>query len=53
MDKVLGYAKGITAGLGSVAVLLLDYGNHFCGSVWPVITGVLTTALVVLVPNKK
>lgn len=47
------YAKGLAALAGGVAVVLLDYGGHFCGSIWPVMAGLLTTVTVVFVPNKK
>lgn len=47
------YAKGIVAALGGGATVLLNYGDQFCGSVWPAVVGVLTAVLVVTVPNKN
>lgn len=52
-DWVARYAKGLLATGGAVTTVLLDYGNQFCGSFWPVAAGILTTVLVVLVPNKQ
>lgn len=47
------YAKGIVATIGGAAALAMNYGDAFCGSVWPAIAGVLTAVLVVAVPNKR
>lgn len=53
MNTVANYRKGILSAIGAAATLTMELGTDLCGSVWPGVAAVLTTILVVVVPNTK
>jgi hypothetical protein len=52
VDFIERYAKGLTGGIGALAVTGLSLGEQFCGTVWPAVASILAAVLVVAIPNK-